>query len=110
MNIREKAWLLKRNDRITGFALGRDGSKYHQVGPVIALTTSDAKILVSKALNKLIGQPVIVDVLHDKDDMLNWFNSIGFIKQRQFTRMYKKENPSPGITGKQYLIGGPEFG
>jgi len=106
----EKAWLLKRNDQITGFALGRDGNKYHQVGPVIALTTSDAKILVSKALNKLIGQSVIVDVLLDKDDMVNWLNSIGFIKQRQFTRMYKKENPSPGIISKQYLIGGPEFG
>jgi len=106
----EKAWLLKRNDQITGFALGRDGNKYHQVGPVMASTINDAKILASKALNKLIGQPVIVDVLYDKDDLVNWFNSIGFVKQRPFMRMYKKENPLPGIAGRQYLIGGPEFG
>lgn len=106
----EKAWLVKRNDQLTGFALGRDGNKYHQIGPVIASTTDDAKILISKALNKLIGRPTVVDVLHDKEDLVNWFTSMRFIKQRQFVRMYKKENRSPGIAGKQYLISGPEFG
>jgi GNAT superfamily N-acetyltransferase len=105
-----KAWLLKQNNRITGFALGRDGNKYHHIGPVIASTPIDAKILITKALNELTNRPVIVDVLYDKDDLLNWLNSIGFVKQRDFIRMYKKENPHPGITGKQYLICGPEFG
>ncbi len=106
----EKAWLLKRNDRITGFALGRDGNKYRQIGPVMASTITDAKILISKALKKLVNQHIIVDVLCDKEDIINWLNSIGFIKQRHFIRMYKRENPFPGITGKQYLICGPEFG
>ena len=105
-----KAWLLKRDDRITGFALGRNGSKYHHIGPVIASTTIEAKILVSKAMHQLVGHPVIVDVLYDKDDLLNWLSSIGFIEQRQFTRMYKKENPSPGIIGKQYLMVDPSLG
>ena len=105
-----KAWLLKQNNRITGFALGRDGNKFHHIGPVSASTTNDAKSLVTKALNNLTNKPVVVDALHDKGDLQNWLNSIGFIKQRTFTRMYKKENPFPGITGKQYLICGPEFG
>jgi GNAT superfamily N-acetyltransferase len=105
-----KAWLLKRNDRITGFALGRDGNKFHQVGPVVASTTNEAKMLVAKALNNLAGQPVVVDVLADKEDMLTWLYANGFVKQRHFTRMYQKENLLPEITSKQYLIAGPEFG
>ena len=105
-----KSWLLKRNDSITGFALGRDGSKYHQVGPVVASTTLEAKMLLINALDDLIDQPVVLDVLADKDDLLDWLYSNGFVKQRHFTRMYKEENLLPGITSKQYLIAGPEFG
>ena len=105
-----KAWLLKRNNHITGFALGRDGSKYHQVGPVIASTTNEAKLLIIKSLEALTGQPAVVDVLEDKKDLINWLYSIGFIRQRHFTRMYKKENLLPEISSKQFLIAGPEFG
>ena len=105
-----KAWLLKRNERIVGFALGRDGNNYHHIGPVMASTTIDAKILIKKALMELYNQPVVVDVPYDKEDLLTWLNSIGFIKQRHFVRMYKEKNPYPGIIAKQYLICGPEFG
>ena len=69
----DKAWLIKRNNRITGFALGRDGNKYQHLGPVIASNTTDAKILITKALEKLTKQSVVVDVLQDKEDMINWF-------------------------------------
>jgi GNAT superfamily N-acetyltransferase len=105
-----KAWLVKRNNQITGFALGRDGNKYHHIGPVVASNSTDAKILITKALNKLTNQLIVVDVLCDKEDLLDWLSSIGFIKQRHFIRMYKKENELPGIIDNQYLICGPEFG
>ena len=105
-----KGVLLKRNDRITGFALGRDGNKYHQIGPVVASNSADARILITNALKKLINQPIVVDVLRDKEDLIDWLSSIGFIEQRYFIRMYKKENTFPGITSNQYLICGPEFG
>jgi len=104
------AWLVKRKNRVTGFALGRDGNKYYHIGPVAAPNSVDAKILVTKALKKLTNQPAIVDVMYDKEDLLDWLSSIGFIQQRHFTRMYKKENTLPGITANQYLICGPEFG
>ena len=106
----DKGLLLKRKDRITGFALGRDGNKYHQIGPVVASNSSDARILITNALKKLVNQPIVVDVLRDKEDLRDWLSSIGFIEQRYFIRMYKKENTIPGITGNQYLICGPEFG
>jgi GNAT superfamily N-acetyltransferase len=105
-----KSWLVTQNNRVTGFALGRDGNKYQHIGPVVAPNMADAKILITKALTKLTNQPTVVDVLGDKEDLIDWLNSIGFIKQRYFTRMYKNENTLPGLTGNQYLIGGPEFG
>jgi GNAT superfamily N-acetyltransferase len=106
----EKTWLLKQNNRITGFTLGREGNKYHQIGPVIAQTMVEAKALITKAFNNLINQPIVIDVLSDKKDLINWLNSIGFIKQRDFIRMYKSKNPFPGMSDKQYAICGPEFG
>jgi hypothetical protein len=105
-----KAWLLKRNGSIAGFALGREGNKYHQVGPVFGSTINDVKILIGKALKELTNKPVVMDVLCEKEGLVNWLTSIGFITQRHFVRMYKKENPFPGIISKQYLICGPEFG
>jgi len=105
-----KAWLLKRNSSIAGFALGREGDKYHQVGPVFGSTINDVTMLIRKALKELVNQPVVIDVLSEKEDLIYWLNSIGFTMQRHFVRMYKKENPFPGIVNKQYLICGPEFG
>ncbi|MEO6220659.1 MAG: GNAT family N-acetyltransferase [Ginsengibacter sp.] len=106
----QKAWMLKQNNRITGFALGRDGNKYHQIGPVIAQAIPEAKALITKAFNNFINQPIVIDVLSDKEDLINWLNSIGFIKQRNFIRMYKNKNPFPGMSDKQFAICGPEFG
>ena len=105
-----KAWLLKRNNSIAGFALGREGNKYHQVGPVFGPGINEVKTLIRKALKELINQPVVIDVLDEKEDLINWLSSIGFTKQRHFVRMYKKENLFPGIGNKQYLVCGPEFG
>ena len=105
-----KAWMLKENSRITGIVLGREGNKYHHVGPVLASNTVDAKILTAEALKGLTRQPVVLDVLCDKEELHDWLHSIGFIKQREFIRMYKKENPFPGLIDKQFLICGPEFG
>ncbi len=106
----EKAWLLKRNNSIAAFALGRKGNKYHHVGPVFGSTMHDVKMLITKALKELISQPVVIDVLNDKEDLIAWLNSIGFTSQRGFVRMYKKENSFPGTVNKQYVICGPEFG
>src|SRR5690242_18663282 len=106
----DKSWLLKRNDRLATFASGRAGNKYHHIGPVIGETIDDVKILISKALKEINGQPVVVDVINNKNELINWLQSLGFIKQREFIRMYKNENPFHGLTEKYFLICGPEFG
>ena len=105
-----KAWMIKRNKKIAAIALGRDGNRYHHVGPVLASNALDAKILIGTALKELINQPVVVDVLCDKADLVDWLHSIGFTQQRNFVRMYKHYNPYPGLVDRQFLICGPEFG
>ena len=53
--------------------------------------------------------PVGLDVPEDREDLIKWLESVGFVKQRHFVRMYLNDNPFPG-TRNQYLISGPEFG
>jgi len=105
-----KGWLLKRENSITGFVLGRTGSRYHQIGPVVALTEADAKTLISKAMEGLNHLPVVADVLCDKEGIIDWLCAAGFARQRHFIRMHKNENNFPGKKDRQYLICGPEFG
>lgn len=106
----QHAWMLKRNHSVAGFVLGRAGRKYHQIGPVMASTYIDAKILIAKSLKQSENKPMVVDVLKDKEDLINWLKSMGFVQQREFVRMYRGNNPFPGNRDKQYLICGPEFG
>lgn len=106
----DKSWIIRRNNKIDGIALGRDGIRFHHIGPVLATNTFDAKMLITAALQKLLHQPVVVDVICDKDELFEWLRSIGFVQQRQFTRMYKHLNPFPGLPDNQFLICGPEFG
>ncbi|VAW15310.1 hypothetical protein MNBD_BACTEROID01-496 [hydrothermal vent metagenome] len=106
----EKSWLIKRGSQISGFALGREGNKYHQIGPVSALSAGDAQILLAGALKYLSRQSVVIDILDDKQELAEWLSSAGFVKQRGFIRMFRKNNPYPGEVSLQYLISGPEFG
>lgn len=105
-----KAFRIKRDGKISGYILGRDGIRYNYMGPVFAFTTSDAEALISSALKSLTGKDVALDVPEDKKELIEWLESIGFVIQRQFTRMYLNQNPFPGRIENQYLIIGPEYG
>jgi len=106
----QKAYYVKRGKVTEGFLFGRDGSRFNYMGPLIATTEDNARQLISKALGSLNNQPVAIDVTEDKTDMISWLESLGFVKQRHFMRMYLGNNPYPGMVKNQYLISGPEFG
>ncbi len=106
----ENAWMVKREGKIHGIALGRKGSRFQQIGPVLASSTEDAQKLIAKFLSGLEGQSVVVDILDDKKELMNWLIILGFSQQRHFVRMYQNENPFPGMPENQFLICGPEFG
>lgn len=105
-----RAWLIRRVNTVTGYAFSRTGSNYHQIGPVGASTTTDAKILLSRTLKNFAHLPLVADVLERQSELVKWLKGNGFEIQRQFVRMYYQENPTPGNTENQFLIAGPEFG
>ena len=104
------SWCIKRNGKITAIALGRSGRKYYQIGPVFAFSLIETIILISQTLLKLAGKPLVVDVPAEKVELINWLKSIGFVRQRDFVRMYLNENLIPGKPENQFMICGPEFG
>jgi ribosomal protein S18 acetylase RimI-like enzyme len=106
----ENSLCIKRDGRITAFALGRQGRKYYQIGPVMASSLTDTIILISQTLLKLAGKPLVLDVPAHKVELIKWLNSVGFARQRDFVRMYLNQNHYPGEPENQYLICGPEFG
>lgn len=105
----DKARIIVGEASILGYILGRPGTNYYQVGPLIAKSKETAIALLSSALQQL-DQPVVVDVLQDKTDLIHWLQSEGFIIQRELIRMYYKTNHMAGIVENQFLIGGPELG
>lgn len=105
-----KVSIIKRDGYITAFSLVRKGKRYLHIGPVISTNLRDAKDLILGILLKVHKEPVVVDVLADKQDLILWLNTSGLTKQRHFVRMYLQQNPIPGIIKNQYLICGPEFG
>ena len=104
------SWMMKQNGTICGVVLGRKGNRFYQIGPVLSTTTEDAKTLITKAISGIEEQPIVVDVLDEKKELINWLTGLGFVIQRPFFRMYQNKNPFPGIPAKQFLICGPEFG
>ena len=109
-NYPEKAYLIMRNKKLDGYMFGRDGVRFNYIGPVFAFSPGSARILISKTLESLNNLPVALDILHDKEGIIEWLEMIGFTKQRHFIRMYLKSNSYCGLIKYQYLISGPEFG
>lgn len=109
-NSPNQSWLVEENQQIKGFLLGRPGTRFFQLGPLIAESSQVAIQLLSNALPELQGTPVVVDILKDKESLTQWLHAQGFATQRELIRMYYMENPNPGKIHHQYLISGPELG
>lgn len=106
----ENGWIARENNQVSGFLLIREGTLYHQVGPLFAQTEAHACRLFSLAAKHLDGNPVTVDIHTSKSEFQNFLLSLGFETQRPFYRMYLKENPFPGIPHCQFTLASPEVG
>jgi GNAT superfamily N-acetyltransferase len=106
----ELAWLIKENNRVAGFCLGRQGQNFTQIGPVNASSKKYAEALIRSAINQITGKALVVDIPAAKSGTKAWLEACGFISQRPFDRMYLRKNPHPGIIENLYLIAGPELG
>ena len=102
--------LIRSNQIVSGYAFSRVGCNYHQIGPVGASNTVDARILLASALKYLGKFPLVVDILASQHELVRWLEDCGFEIQRQFVRMYYQEHSAFGNIKNQFLIAGPEFG
>lgn len=104
------AFIIKEDERVQGYCMGRKGFNFTHIGPVIAPDINIAKQLASAALLQCAGKPVILDASHFDPEWMDWLCSLGFEELRPFTRMYRGKNEFLSLPEKQYAIVGPEFG
>jgi GNAT superfamily N-acetyltransferase len=106
----EYGFCRKENGSIRAYCLGRSGSQYEHVGPIIAEGSGYAADILASVMEPLGSKDVVIDVSADKADWIAVLEESGFTKQRSFTRMCLGKLHHPGITEKQFAIGGPEIG
>jgi GNAT superfamily N-acetyltransferase len=105
----ELAWHVDRDGVTRAACLGRPGTLFTQIGPVIGESLDEAFAVLSAALAAMRSQPVAIDVPEHHPELIEWLRSLGFVEQRPFTRMYFRSNVE-GIPGKYFAIAGPELG
>ena len=103
------AWQRTHSDRMQGYCLGRRGTTYTQIGPLVAKQVEDAVALCQAALRACAGEPVLLDVPLSKERFRRHLAELGFVDRRAFTRMVVGADP-PGTFARQFVIAGPEFG
>jgi GNAT superfamily N-acetyltransferase len=104
------AFYVQQNGRTTGYCLGRPGSNFDQIGPVIAGNQEHARDLLLTALRACADKAVIVDAFAANPDWLAFLESLGFAVQRPLIRMHLGPITHSGNPEVQYAIAGPELG
>ena len=96
------AFVAEADGEIAGFALGRNGFRTPQVGPVVARDERMAKALIGA-----FRASCVIDV---PERNAAWLEGMGFRRERTFMRMYRGDAPEGGRLEWQFAIAGPEFG
>lgn len=100
----------KENGSIRAYCMGRSGSLYEHIGPIIADGTAMAADLLTAVRAPLESRDTVIDTFADKPDWIEHLEKQGFTRQRSFTRMCLGKLYHPGIKEKQFAIAGPEIG
>ncbi len=109
-NLPSAAFVAQDSSGMRGFCLGRRGSDFTMIGPVVADDALTAAELFKATLSGLAGRPVLVDVLEEQAETVSLLKSLGFSVQRPYIRMFCGDNSHPGKTGSIFAIAGPEIG
>jgi GNAT superfamily N-acetyltransferase len=99
----------RRDGRIAGILLGRNGRTTSHLGPLIAEDDEVATALLTRALSAIHGT-IYIDVADAKAGIRAFLESAGFSVQRPFTRMLLGRDASFDDTTRTYAVIGPEFG
>jgi GNAT superfamily N-acetyltransferase len=92
----------------SGFALGRDGLRAPQIGPVVARDPRTALALIAAA-SRGIDAPVLLDLADVQAEVAAALRAAGAEVLRPFTRMARGA-PPPGRHDLLVTMAGPEFG
>jgi len=103
-------WVFEKSGKICGYVMGRPGSRYYQIGPILAEDSQTAGLLLKAALSQLAGEELIIDVLDSQKEFKKVLISLGFELQRHFIRMTRGKIKTRPVVKKQFAITGPEFG
>jgi GNAT superfamily N-acetyltransferase len=76
----------RREGRLVGFALGRDGRGAHQIGPIVAEDSAIALALLEAARARAPG-PVLADIFAVHGSFVAAVRARGWTEQRPYTRM-----------------------
>jgi len=107
---RDYAWICGSKKNLQGYCFGRPGSNFEQIGPIVAENEEIAFSLLSHAMERCKGRPIIIDIPDDQKIFRGAVEGIGFTIQRPFIRMYLGKHPNPGRPELQFAIAGPEIG
>jgi len=95
---------------LTGYALGRRGSRADHLGPWMARDEASARELLDEFLERSARETVFVDALRENPWARALLRSRGFEFSRPLTRMYRGPNHHPGCPELLCAALGPEFG
>lgn len=97
--------------KIAGYILARDGFTATHLGPIVAVDDAVAKSLLVAALAGLPKSgSVLIDALDQHPSWLDFLFTLGFVKQRGFSRMLCDRNQPLDTSSTVFAIAGPEFG
>jgi GNAT superfamily N-acetyltransferase len=109
------AWTLPHRDDNVHYCLGRQGTLFDQIGPVVSDDVMVARALVDAALAHANGRQVAIDAFDGHAAFTGWLASRGFEAQRPLYRMCRPADstgarfPSRDLSFKEFAILGPEF-
>jgi len=109
-NLPGQSWMSVQDGRVSGFLLGRVGTRFNHIGPLVAASMDSAKALLGQVSKDLSGKPVVMDVPEAKADWLAWLSEWGFSHQRSLSRMYLNKNLPSKKGDSLFAIMGPELG
>lgn len=100
------AYKAVKGETIIGYCLGRAGSHFHHIGPLVAENDEIAQALLVAA-GRTITLHLIIDVPTNKKDWLESLQTKGFTIQRSFARMCRGEQYFTRQSLHPYASAGP---
>lgn len=108
-NAPEYGYVYIQNQQVKGFCLGRHGSRFEQIGPLVATNEPMARALFL-TVTRSIRKPIIMDIMSEQTAWRTFLLELGFSVQRPFTRMSLGQWNAQQDRSGQFAIAGPEFG